>query len=171
MTTMQKICASLAAACTIGVLVLIVSGTASASGAISVSGTYAPFDDEFGSTTCSSDGDSGFMFTCTTTGLTFQYSGSLVGLAVADFTAHINCKTSRVTSKGVETFTGSVEGVGSGTLTYIDQSSWDIDCSTFFPFSVSNIEVNSVAVKGSGGLAGLQGRIVFTDTTYSGTLH
>ena len=44
----------------------------------------------------------------------------------------------------------------------------DIDCTTFFPF---NLDINSVAVKGSGGFAGTQGKLTFTDTTYNGTLH
>jgi hypothetical protein len=166
MTTMSRICAALAAACAIGALVLVISGTASAAGALTVSGTYSATD--FGSTTCSSVGNSGFMFRCTTTGFTSQYSGDLVGTAVADFTELINCKISRATGIGVETFTGSVGGVVSGMLSYIDQFSADIDCNTFIPF---NLDINSVAVKGSGGLAGLQGRLTFTDTTYSGRLH
>ena len=169
MTTMPRICGALATACTVGALVLIVSGTASASGAqsLSVSGTYSPSD--FGSTACVSVGNPGsLIFRCNTTGFVSQYSGDLVGSAVADFTELINCKTSRATGIGVETFTGSVTGVGSGTLSYIDQFSADVDCNTFLPF---NLDINSVAVKGSGGLAGLQGRLAFTDTTYSGTVH
>ena len=97
-----------------------------------------------------------------------EYSGDLTGTAVADFTELINCKTGRTTGTGVETFTGSVAGVGSGTLTYIDQFSSDFDCNNFSPF---NLDINSVAVKGAGGLAGLQGKLSFTDTTYTGTLH
>jgi hypothetical protein len=156
----------LAAACIIGALVLVISGTASGSPVFSVSGTYSPSN--FGSTTCASVGTSGFMFRCTTTGFTSQYSGDLVGTATADFTQLIDCKTSHATGTGVETFTGSVAGVGSGMLSWIDEFSWDIDCRTFIPF---NLDINSVAVKGSAGLAGLQGRLAFTDTTYSGTLH
>jgi hypothetical protein len=90
-------------------------------------------------------------------------------MAVADFTQLINCLTSRTTGTGTETFTGSIAGVaGSGTLAWIDQFSSDFDCTLFFPF---NLAINSVGVKGSGAFAGLQGRLTFTDTTYSGTLH
>jgi len=108
------------------------------------------------------------MLRCDTTGFVSDYSGSLQGTAVADFTELINCKTGRAVGHGTETFTGSVEGVGSGTLTYTDQFSADFDCEFFFPF---NLDINSVAVKGSGGLAGLQGKLHFDDTSYMGTLH
>ena len=163
---MQKVCGVLAAAAAFGALVLATSGIASASQGLSVSGTYSASD--FGSTTCSLVGASGFMVSCTTTGFTSQYSGDLVGTAIADFTQLINCKTGRATGTGVETFTGSIAGVGSGTLSWIDQFSSDIDCSTFIPF---NLDINSVAVQGSAGFEGLEGRLAFTDTTYSGTLH
>ena len=67
---------------------------------------------------------------------------------------------------------GTVAAVGSGTLNWIDQFSSDVDCSfapdVFIPF---NLDINSVAVKGSEGFAGLQGRLTFTDTTFSGVLH
>ena len=145
-------------------------GQASAGGGISVSGAYSVTD--FGATTCAPLDSSSFKFRCDTTGLVSQYSGDLVGDAVADFTSLINCKTGRETGHGTETFTGSIAGVGSGTLTWIDQFSADVDCSFapdfFIPF---NLDINSVAVKGSDGFAGLQGRLTFTDTSFSGTLH
>jgi len=159
---MRSFAVALATTCAIGVI----CGSALASQGITVTGIYAPSD--FGSTTCVPVGASGFMVSCTTTGFVSQYSGDLDGTAVADFTELINCKTSQATGTGIETFTGSVAGVGSGALSWIDQFSSSIDCTTFFPF---NLDINSVAVKGSGGLAGLQGRLAFTDTTYSGTLH
>jgi len=34
-----------------------------------------------------------------------------------------------------------------------------------------HLDINSVAVKGTGAFADVQGRLTFTDTTYSGTLH
>jgi hypothetical protein len=38
----------------------------------------------------------------------------------------------------------------------------------FIPF---NLDINSVAVKGSDDFAGLQGTLAFTDASFSGTLH
>jgi hypothetical protein len=149
--------------------VLAAASQAAAGSAIPVSGTY--FVSDFGTTTCVSVGASGFEFRCDTTGLVSQYSGDLTGAAVADFTALINCKTGRETGHGTETFTGSLVG-GSGSLSWIDQFSSDVDCSfapdLFIPF---NLDINSVAVEGSGGFTGLQGRLTFTDTTFTGVLH
>jgi hypothetical protein len=151
-------------------ITLVAASQVSAGAGTSISGTY--FVSDFGATTCVSVGGSDFTFRCDTTGLVSQYSGDLTGSAVADFTGLINCKTGRETGYGTETFSGSLTGVGFGTLTWIDQFSADVDCSfapdLFIPF---NLDINSVAVKGSGGFAGLQGRLTFTDTTFSGTLH
>jgi hypothetical protein len=108
------------------------------------------------------------MIRCDTTGLVSEYSGDLTGTAVADFSSLINCETHRETGHGTETFTGSITGIGSGTLAWTDQFSSDFDCDVFFPF---NLDIKSVAVKGSGGFAGLQGMLDFTDTTYTGSLH
>jgi hypothetical protein len=160
----------LAVALAVGTAALAAAGQVSADSGISVFGTYVVSD--FGTTTCVSVGTSGFKFRCDTTGLVSQYSGDLTGTAVADFTSRINCKTGRETGQGTETFSGSLIGVGSGTLSWIDQFSSDVDCSfapdLFIPF---NLDINSIAVTGSGGFAGLQGRLTFTDTTFSGTLH
>jgi hypothetical protein len=147
------------------VAALIGASHANAGDGIAVSGSYTATD--FGTTNCAFVGGSGFMFRCDTTGFVSDYTGDLEGTAVADFTQLIDCKTGRAYGHGSETFTGSVEGVGSGTLTYTDQFSSDFDCTVFFPF---NLDINSVAVAGSGGLAGLQGTLHFDDTTYSGTL-
>ena len=159
---------SLGIALTLSTLALAVLADASAAGSDgsrSVSGAYAVSD--VGATTCAPVGASTFMFRCETTGLVSQYTGDLVGTAVADFTSLINCATGRETGHGSETFTGSM-GAVSGTLSWTDVFSADIDCTTFFPF---NLDINSVAVKGSGGFAGTQGKLTFTDTTYNGTLH
>jgi len=163
--TLRRKSLTLAVALGAAALVLTVASGALAGQAVSVSGTYSvPF---FGVPTCAPVGSSGLL-RCDTTGLISDYSNDLTGTAVADFTELINCKTGRSTGTGVETFTGSVAGVGSGTLTWIDQFSSDFDCNNFFPF---HLDINSVAVKGGGGLAGLQGKLSFTDTTYTGTLH
>jgi len=161
---MRRTLLSLGVALTLGTLA--VAGQASAGGAIEVSGTYSVSN--LGDTTCTPVGASGFMFRCDTSGLVSDYSGDLTGTAVADFTSLINCQTHRETGHGSETFTGSIGGMGSGTLAWTDQFSSDFDCDFFFPF---NLDIKSVAVKGSDGLAGLQGKLGFTDTTYSGSLH
>jgi hypothetical protein len=163
---MRRTLLNLGIASTLGALALVTAGQASAGGAIQVSGTY--FVSSLGDTTCTPVGASGFMFRCDTTGLVSEYSGDLTGTAVADFTSLINCQTHRETGHGTETFTGSIAGVGSGALAWIDQFSSDFDCDLFFPF---NLDIKSVAVQGSDGFAGLQGKLGFTDTTYSGSLH
>ena len=123
-----------------------VASEASAGRGITVSGIYSVT--EFGATTCAPVGSSSIKFRCDTTGLVSQYSGDLSGTAVADFTSLINCKTGRETGHGTETFTSDI---GVGTLTYTDQFSADVDCSFapdfFLPF---NLDINSVAVKGTG---------------------
>ena len=152
------------------VIAVAAASQAAAGSGIPVFGTYIVSD--FGTTTCVSVGASGFKFRCDTTGLVSQYSGDLTGTAVADFTALINCRTGRETGHGTETFTGSLVGGGSGKLSWIDQFSSDVDCSfapdLFIPF---DLDINSVAVKGSEDFAGLQGRLTFTDTTFAGVLH
>ena len=150
-------------------LVLALAGVnqAVAGEGITVSGAYSP-EPPCGSTTCVPVGASGFMLRCDTTDFVSDYSGSLEGTAVADFTELINCRTGRAVGHGTETFTGSLVRVGAGTLTFTDQFSSDFDCEVFFPF---NLDINSVAVKGSGGLAGLQGKLHFDDTSYTGSLH
>ncbi len=167
---MQKRSRALAVVLAVVAVAIAAASQAAAGSAIPVSGTYVVSD--FGTTSCVSAGASGFKFRCDTTGLVSQYSGDLTGAAVADFTSLINCKTGRETGHGTETFTGSLVGVGSGTLSWIDQFSADVDCSfapdLFIPFS---LDINSVAVRGSGGFAGLQGRLTFTDTTFTGALH
>ena len=167
---MRKRPLTLVVALALTAVALGVASQASAGRGISVSGAYVVSN--FGATTCAPVGSSGFEFRCDTTGLVSDYSGDLIGTAVADFTSLINCKTGRETGHGTETFTGTILGVGPGTLTYIDQFSADVDCS-FAPdfFIPSNLDINSVAVKGTGDFAGLQGKLHFNDTDYSGTLH
>jgi len=94
-------------ALTLGVVALSMSGAASAGQAISVSGTYVVSD--IGIPACAPLGSSGFMFRCTDTGLTSDYSGDLTGSAVADLTEIVNCKTGRTNGTATETFTGSID--------------------------------------------------------------
>jgi hypothetical protein len=153
---------------TIALLALVVglamTAGASAGHSIHVSGTYAVTD--FGAVDCSPV-PAGFIFDCRTTGFVSQYSGDLTGTSVTDFTQQINCATGRTHGTGAETLTGSVAGVGSGTLTWRDVFDADFDCATF---TASNFHGSGVDVKGSGGLAGMRGGLAFTDTTYDGTL-
>jgi hypothetical protein len=157
---------SLGIGVTIGAVALGVAGQALASRTVDVSGVYAVAS--LGDTSCTSVGSSGFMFRCVTTGLVSEYSGDLTGTAVADFTSLIDCQAGRETGHGTETFTGLLAGVGSGALFWIDQFDSDFDCEFSFPF---NLDIDSVAVKGSGDFVGLRGKLGFTDTTYTGRLH
>jgi hypothetical protein len=167
---MRKRFPALVVALAVIAVAVAAASQATAGSAIPVSGTYVVSD--FGTTTCVSVGASGFKYRCNTTGLVSQYSGDLTGTAVADFTSLVNCKTGRETGHGTETFTGSLVGGGSGTLSWIDQFSSDVDCSfapdLFIPF---NLDINSVDMKGADGFTGLQGRLTFTDTTFTGVLH
>src|SRR5262245_376077 len=107
---------ALAVASALGAVALIAAGQVTAGSGIGVSGTYVVSD--FGTTTCTAVGTSGFKFRCDTTGLVSQYSGDLTGTAVADFTSLVNCKTGRETGHGTETFNGSLVGGNSGTLSW-----------------------------------------------------
>ncbi len=107
-------------------------------------------------------GDSGFKFRCDTTGLVSQYSGDLTGAAVADFTALINCKTGRETGHGTETFTGSLVTLYLIIINFHHSIRFAPDFSSLQPGH------QLVAVKSP---SGLQGRLTFTDTTFTGVLH
>jgi hypothetical protein len=147
-------------------LSLAFASGASAGPGIHVSGSYAISD--FGATACQPVGSSGFIFNCATTGFVSDYSGDLTGTTITNFTQQINCNTSRTHGDGVETFTGSVAGVGSGTLTWLDHFTAGFDCTTF---TESNLDITGVIISRTAALAGLHGQLSFTDTTYDGTLH
>jgi hypothetical protein len=144
---------------------VVVPAAAAAPSPVQVSGTYAVT--EFGALGCAPNG-SLFVLRCTTTGLGSQYGGSLTGTAVADFTQIIDCRTSRTHGHGTETFSGSIAGVGSGTLTWGIHFKSAFDCTTF---AVSDFSGRGVVTGGTGGLAGLNGSITFGDITYEGMLH
>jgi hypothetical protein len=142
-----------------------VQTAASAPKRIHVSGTYAVTD--FGSFSCATNG-SPFVLHCTTTGFVSQYSGNLTGTSVTNFEQIIDCKKSRTHGHGTETFTGSIAGVGSGTLTWGIHFDSAFDCLTF---AVSDFSGRGVITSGTDALAGLHGSIQFGDTTYDGALH
>ena len=138
---------------------------ASAAGLVQVSGTYGVTD--FGSLSCAPNG-SPFVLRCTTVGLVSQYSGSLTGSSVADFEQIIDCRTGRTHGHGTETFTGSIAGVGSGTLTWGIHFDSAFDCLTF---AVSGFSGRGVVSAGTGALTGLNGSVDFGADTYDGELH
>jgi hypothetical protein len=141
----------------------------SAAAATQVSGTYFTHQDS-GVADCTFKGPptAPFVGICHTTGFLSDYSGSLTGVSVANFTSIINCKTGRAIGQGTETFTGSL-GVGgpSGTLTWAIRFTSAFDCTTF---GVSGFSGSAGITSGTGALAGLHGSIQFGDTTYNGNL-
>ena len=145
---------------------LAIAPAAGAGSATQVTGTYSIAD--FGTTTCVPVGQNNFIFNCTTTNFVSDYSGSLVGRTITNFSQQINCKTGRTHGNGAETFSGSVTGLGSGTLTWRDVFDADFDCNTF---TQTNLLILGASVTGGGGLAGVQGKLNFVDTNYTGVLH
>jgi hypothetical protein len=154
---------TLVAALALGALAL--SAPAAGGSPTLVSGTYGVTD--FGTLSCVPLGAAGFIVRCSTSGFVSSYSGSLTGTTTTTFTQLINCRTGRTQGSGVETFTGSIAGVGSGTLTWRDEFSAGFDCTTF---AVSDFSGIGVALSGTGDLAGLHGTLSFTETTYDGAL-
>jgi hypothetical protein len=132
---------------------------------VHVSGTYSVTD--FGAIDCAPVGASATLVRCSTTGLVSVYEGSLTGTSRADFTQIIDCARGFTFGSGIESFTGSVAQVGSGTLTWRIFFRSAFDCTTF---SVSDFTGIGVNVSGSGGLAGLNGVLRFGDITYNGVL-
>ena len=161
---MRRLALLIAGAATLMALAMAQSA-ASAPESISVSGTYGVTS--FGSFSCAENG-SPFILRCTTTGFIADYSGSLTGSTTSDFEQIIDCKTGRTHGHGTETFSGSIGGVGSGTLTWGIHFDSGFDCETF---TVSNFSGRGVVTSGTADLAGLNGNIQFGDTTYDGTLH
>jgi hypothetical protein len=141
----------------------VVSGV-TAGTAVPVSGTYRVID--FGTTTCDQTGAQ--TLHCTTAGIRVRYSGSLQGRSVLTVSGIIDCRSGATNGTATETFTGSVAGVGSGTLTWFDTMSARFDCDTFVQFDTHG---TSTIMSGTGALAGLSGTFGFTDTTYEGTFH
>jgi hypothetical protein len=141
------------------------SGSAAGAATVQVSGGWTVTS--LGDYSCDPDGPP-FVLRCSTTGFTTQYSGSLVGTTTVDFVQIIDCATGRTLGHGLETFTGSIVGVGSGTLTWRIHFSSEIDCATF---ELSNFSGRGVVVSGSGSFADLNGSIEFGIDSYEGELH
>ena len=98
------------------------------------------------------------------------WSGDLNGTTVATATFLIHRDGSVVAAPSRETLTGTVSGVGTGTLDFVEEAHSQPDGST---------EIGATIVSGTGGLAGLHGRLIFLGTcdvsgacagTYSGQI-
>jgi hypothetical protein len=133
-------------------------------GEIEVVGTTATVDPGVG--TCTFPGP--YVVSCETTGFVTGFVGTLVGSSSTDNVALIDCKTGLYHGHGTEIFTGSVDSVGSGTLTWRLQFSGTVsaDCST-----ITSFQGTGVVVGATDDLARLQGRLNFEGDTYSGSLH
>jgi hypothetical protein len=134
-------------------------------GRTAVAGTYTVYD--LGSTQCAPKGKSPDILVCATTGLRSTYAGDLAGDSTSDFSEIIDCKAGTTRGSGIETFTGSLNGGASGTLTWRISFRAGFDCTTFFP---SGFQGFSHIQASSGALAGIRGHLHFGDTTYDGVL-
>jgi hypothetical protein len=146
---------------------LALAGTwgAGAATVVHVSGTDRGPD--AGTTACQPVNDSGTLLTCTTPDFATKYTGDLTGTISSNFTWTINCTSSRIAGHGIESFTGSVAGVGSGTLTWATKFHATFYCSTQ---TLSNLVGTATIMSGTAGLTGLHGRLTFLGQTYSGIL-
>ena len=146
---------------------LALAGASGASGAtvIHVSGT--DLGPDAGTTACQPVNDSGTLLTCTTPDFATRYTGDLTGTISSNFTWTINCTSNRITGHGIETFTGSVAGVGSGTLTWATKFHASFDCGTG---TLSNLAGTGTIMAGTAALAGLAGTLRFAGQAYSGIL-
>jgi hypothetical protein len=154
----------------VGVVVVAAAIVATQAGAsapsrIHVAGNYGGGDQSNSVTNCTPDGP--YILHCATTGVNLNYYGDLQGSSVTDFTWTIDCKAGKMHAQGIETFTGSVAGVGSGTSTWAFNAHSGFDCTVF---EFSHFSGTDVIVAGSGDLAGLRGSIQRADTTYDGEL-
>jgi len=131
---------------------------------IAISGTTSTIDPGTGS--CVFRGP--YVLNCDSLDFLTGFAGTLTGTSSTDSSVQINCKTLQYHGHGVETFNGSLTGVGSGTLTWQLQTSGTVsdDCS-----ALTSFEGRGVVVSGTGDLAGLNGTLTFEGDTYSGSLH
>ena len=146
-------------------LALAGASGASAATLVHVSGT--DLGPDAGTTACQPVNDSGTLLTCTTPDFATRYTGDLTGGISSNFTWTINCTSNRIAGHGIETFTGSVAAVGSGTLTWATKFRATFDCSTQ---TLSNLVGSATIMSGTARLTGLHGRLKFLGQTYSGIL-
>ena len=96
------------------------------------------------------------VLSCTVSGFTLVYSGSLQGRGVNSFRWITDCTTGKGYTDGTEKFTGSVEGVGSGTFTWGVRSTGTFDCKKG---EITGGSATQNLYAGTGALAGLYGSI------------
>ena len=142
------------------------ASAAASAPAIQVAGEYVVTNP--GALTCVPIGNSPSNFRCTITGFTSDYSGTLTGSSTLDFVQFIDCRRGTTHGHGFETFTGTVAGVGSGTLTWQTTFHASFDCTTLLP---SDFRGRGSITGGTGALASLRGPLTFTIDTYEGVLH
>ena len=157
--------AALALACGALAIVPAMAGAHGGKGKTKVSGTYTATD--FGTTSCVPKKVDPDILRCSTTGFVSAYDGNLVGSSITDFTEVINCKTGTARGRGVETFTGSLNGGATGTLTWKISFRTGLDCATFAP---SDFHGQGKIRSSSGGLSGIHGWLRFGDVAYDGVL-
>jgi hypothetical protein len=156
----------------IGVAVVAVASVATQAGAaqrsaIRVSGTYTVHG-QADATKCNPISPANpAVLTCTVSGFTLDYSGSLQGRGVNDFRWIVDCNTGKTYTDGSETFTGSVAGIGSGTFSWGVRSTGTFDCDKGEVTSISAIHN---LYTGTGDLAGLYGSIHRGPKHYAGVL-
>jgi hypothetical protein len=146
-------------------LFMIQTAATAGSGSIELSGTTSTLDPGTGPP-CRLLGQS--LLSCESTGFITGFSGTLVGSSSTASSVLINCNTGLYQGAGTEIFTGSVAGVGSGTLTMRLHVSGSVtaDCS-----ELTSFEGRAVVVDATGDLAGLNGTLNFEGSTYTGSLH
>ena len=150
------------------VVTALVGAQTSAGGRVAlltVSGTWTATD--FGAADCVPVGDSAVLFKCDTTGFKSVYDGSLEGDSIVDFTSTIDCQAGITYGSGVERFAGSIDGVGSGSLTWRISFFSAFDCTTG---GVSGFRALAPIQSGTGYLTRVRGTLLFDDVSYRGVL-
>jgi hypothetical protein len=107
------------------------------------------------------------VLTCTVSGFTLVYSGTLNGRGVNTFRWIVNCATGKSYTDGTEKFTGFVDGIGSGTFTWGVRSRGTFDCKKG---EVTSVSATQNLYSGSGALAGMYGSIHRGSEQYEGVL-
>ena len=91
----------------------------------------------------------------------------LQGRGVNAFRWVIDCRSGKSYTDGTETFTGSVEGVGSGTFSWGVRSRGTFDCEKA---EVTSVSARENLYSGTDALAGLYGTMHRGPATYAGVL-
>jgi hypothetical protein len=155
--------AVVAAAC-----VAVQAGAGTRGGAIHVAGSYVVDAKAKVKNACKPISKANqSVLTCTVSGFTLVYSGSLNGRGVNAFRWIVNCATGKSYTDGTEKFTGFVDGIGSGTFTWGVRSTGTFDCKKGEITSVSSTQY---LYSGTGALAGLYGSIHRGPAQYAGAL-